>query len=89
MKMTLAATTYAQNDRLDLYLMQQSKTAQDPKSRSTPLPKPRPASTISFKRSGSPPAKADTPPLLLTTATSPKPGAVHKKEGTGLIQLFN
>jgi hypothetical protein len=56
--MTLAATTYAANARLDLYFMQQSKTTQDPNSRSTPLPKPQPAATTSFQGSGSPPAMA-------------------------------
>jgi hypothetical protein len=85
--MNLAATTYASNARVDLYLMQQSKTTQDPTSRSSPLPKPQPAATTSFQGSGSPPAKADTPPLLPSSATPPEPGAEHKKEGAGLIQL--
>ena len=58
MQMNLAATTYASNARVDLYLMQQSKTTQDPNSRASPLPKPQPAATTSFQGSGSPPAKA-------------------------------
>jgi hypothetical protein len=87
MALTATTTTYATNARLDLYLMQQSKTTQDPNSRPSPLPKPQPAATTSPQGSGPPPAKADTPPLLPTSATSPEPGAGHKKEGAGLIQL--
>jgi hypothetical protein len=85
MKMNLAAIAYAGNARIDLYLMQQSKTTQDSNSRSSPLPKPQPqpAATTSFQGSGPPPTKADIPPLLDNPRNRGDPGSEMRLDPLG------
>jgi hypothetical protein len=80
MKMALAATTYAQSARLDLYTMQLAQGLPDPKTRTTPLPKPWKEAKDSPTTPGPPTTQEAPPPLLPQNKKSAEPEKVEKSE---------
>jgi hypothetical protein len=81
MKMSLAATTFANSARLDLHTMQLAEGLPDPMKRNTPLPKPRKESQDSSSLQDSPTTQEA---LLPKNKKSAEPETVEKTIPTSL-----
>ena len=84
MKMSLAATTFANNARLDLHTMQMAEGLPDPMKRNTPRPKPRKELQDSSSPQDSPTTQEAPPPLLPKNEKSAEPEKVEKAISTSL-----